>query len=710
MQSGPGDIPALLAAHVQVMERLLDTHRRVIAAALGNGEPPQVQAKSPLPLPLVTAAIPAVRIPPPPPVAVPPPPAPEPVADLIRQTVLKVVGERTGYPPDMLDLDADLEADLGIDSIKRVEIAGRLRKAFPHLGATPDVSTAGNLSSLKTLRGLIERIESVPATGSGSPANPEAALPAGPVSAPSRNLPVPRFMLQQEEAPATAAPQTKLPHEGVFLITDDEAGLAQAVAEAIREQGSRAMVVSAQTQTDFSTPQGIHQWVTHIRKTEGRIAGMIHLLPLRRKTPFLEMSLAMWHQTLQEEVKFLFYLAQAAAEDLKQPAPAFPGWILAAVEAAENEFPGHGGFPGLVSTLAAEWPGLTGRTLALSSTDPIPTRVQQVMAELQCHDATRFARYHLGRRQRLCVKPAELDPSAGERMHIGPDWVILITGGACGITAQVAMALAEGFKPTLILTGRSALPPDEEAGATRGVESPGELRRILAAQLAGTGQPASMAMIEAAFRRLSREREMRTTLAALRKAGARATYVQADVRDPQSFGETIKNLYTLYGRLDGVIYGAGVIEDKRVEDKTPESFDRVFDTKADGAFILEQHLQLDSLKFLVFFSSVAALGNAGQSDYAAANGVLNALARDLDRRMTGRAVALLWGPWQSAGMASEDVQRQLQERGVQIIAPAEGRKCLLKELLYGHKGDVEILLGDAPYASAPSIPATPKGV
>ena len=45
----------------------------------------------------------------------------------IGQTLMTIVAERTGYPTDMLDLDLDLEADLGVDSIKRIEILGELR-------------------------------------------------------------------------------------------------------------------------------------------------------------------------------------------------------------------------------------------------------------------------------------------------------------------------------------------------------------------------------------------------------------------------------------------------------------------------------------------------------------------------------------------------------------------------------------------------------
>ncbi|MEI7879316.1 MAG: SDR family NAD(P)-dependent oxidoreductase [bacterium] len=703
-QGESGNLAAMLKAHEQVMQRLLDTHQRVMAAALGK-PPPVVMAKysAPAPQTPVPAATP-IPVAPVSPASPATPVAQKYSAEHIRQEVLRIAGERTGYPPDMLDVDADLEADLGIDSIKRVEIAGRLRKAFPHLGASPDASTAGNLASLRTLRGLIERIASVPVNGSPAVPKPEGVATAEPVTKADADVPVPRFMMRMEDAPAPAE-KAGLP-QGVLLITDDGNGLADTVADALRAEGARAVVVSANGKpggtathypADFSSPASLHELVATLRRTEGQIAGLIHLRPLRHRAPAAERSLDLWRRTIQEDVKALFYLAQAAAADLKSP-PAGHHCVFAVIGMADG-FPGHGGLTGLINTLATEWPGLRGRTLALDNRESLLTLAQAIMDELHCDDHARFISFKQGRRQQVRIEPAELRPGKEESMRIGQDWVILITGGACGITAQVALELAERFKPTLVLAGRSPLPAAQEADPTRGIMEPVELRRILAEQLSKAAGKATMADIEAAYRRLCREREIRATLSDLRKTGAKVTYVQTDVRDAQSFGDTVDHLYTEFGRLDGVIHGAGLIEDKRVEDKTPGSFDRVFDTKADGAFILARHLRLDSLKFLVFFSSVASLGNAGQSDYAAANGVLNALACDLDRHMAGRAIAILWGPWQSAGMASEEVQRRFQDRGVQIIPLTAGRRRLIEELLYGRKGNVEVLYGDAPYAS-----------
>ena len=727
LTSAPSDLSALLSAHEHVMQRLLETHRRVMAAALGKSESapitgiqttpalsapaasgPLDQSTSPsnsgAPVALVVPAL--------------PPTTGVTHADHIRQEVLRIVGERTGYPPEMLDVDADLEADLGIDSIKRVEIAGRLRRAFPHLGATPDASAAGNLASLRTLRGLIDRIASVPVTGS-DPFKPETPVtPSGEKSKAAAIPPseddqgVPRFMMRREDAPTGDEPALLL-HDRLFLITDDETGLAPSLATALTERGARAVVISSQVapghrnsgdQVDFSKPRVLRDAVAALQLSGGQIAGIIHLRPLRQRHSGPDMTLDAWRQALQEDVKSLFYLAQAASGDLKAAPPANPSWIVAAIP-VRNDNPSHGGIPGLINSLSAEWPGLTARTVALTDTTPLPVQVHQIIRELLTHDAVRFASYADGRRQRIRIERADLTLGTAPLMNIGRDWVVLLTGGACGITAQIARELAEQFKSTLILTGRTALPADEESTTTRGIESPAELRRLLAREIAGPDGKAALADLEAAYHRLRREREIRTTLAEIRETGARVTYLQTDVRDPASFGAAIQQVYTAFGRLDGVIHGAGVIEDKRVEDKTPDSFDRVFDTKVDGAFILARNLQLESLKFLVFFSSVATLGNAGQSDYAAANGVLNALARDLNHRMPGRAVALLWGPWRGSGMASEEVALRFKERGVQIIPAEAGRRSFVTELLYGAKGDVEVLLGDAPY-TPPTRPTT----
>ena len=75
---------------------------------------------------------------------------------------MSIISEKTGYPSEMLELGMDMEADLGIDSIKRVEIMWSLQEQFKDL---PQIG-ANEVAELRTVGQIIEHIKSLlPATG-----------------------------------------------------------------------------------------------------------------------------------------------------------------------------------------------------------------------------------------------------------------------------------------------------------------------------------------------------------------------------------------------------------------------------------------------------------------------------------------------------------------------------------------------------------------
>jgi NAD(P)-dependent dehydrogenase (short-subunit alcohol dehydrogenase family) len=269
---------------------------------------------------------------------------------------------------------------------------------------------------------------------------------------------------------------------------------------------------------------------------------------------------------------------------------------------------------------------------------------------------------------------------------------VFITGGARGITAAVALELAKAYRPHLVLVGRSPLPEEQESPNTVGVTDTAELKAIFIAQLKAAGEPVAPAAIELAYQRLLQDREIRGNLARLREAGATVEYHALDVRDGKAFGQLLEDLHERRGGLDGVIHGAGVIEDKLLADKTPESFDRVFRTKVESALTICRHVRPEQLKFCVFFSSLASrYGNRGQSDYAAANELLSKLAWYLDRRWPGRVLAIAWGPWSGLGMVA-DLEKHLVRRGLKLISPEEGPRFVLDELRHGRKGESEVVI------------------
>ena len=165
-------------------------------------------------------------------------------------------------------------------------------------------------------------------------------------------------------------------------------------------------------------------------------------------------------------------------------------------------------------------------------------------------------------------------------------------------------------------------------------------------------------------------------------------------------------MYDSHGRIDGVIHGAGIIEDRLVRDKELDSLERVVATKAGAARTLARKLRPDSLRFLVFFSSVSGrFGNRGQADYAAASEILSKLAHSLDGRWPARVVAIDWGPWRASGMVSSEVERQFASRGVALIPTEVGCRLLEDELARGRKGEPEVVLGGATGVGSPP-PAT----
>jgi acyl carrier protein len=121
-----------------------------------------------------------VQIEAPPPSVVPAPQDVIPAGEGLSALLLSIVSDKTGYPVEMLDLDMDMEADLGIDSIKRVEILGALQDAHPDL---PEIETEV-VAELRTLGQIVAytaqsgQLVRAPAS-SRDPVAPMASEPLG---------------------------------------------------------------------------------------------------------------------------------------------------------------------------------------------------------------------------------------------------------------------------------------------------------------------------------------------------------------------------------------------------------------------------------------------------------------------------------------------------------------------------------------------------
>lgn len=631
-------------------------------------------------------------------------------AGRVTADLLRITSERTGYPDDMLNLDFDLESDLGIDSIKRVEILNSFRKCFSEADQQKMQTVMADLSHLKTLRAILEKAADVFFKAEAVEKNSAFSKDTGNLD----NTPVPRLLLEPVIIPS---PENRLqiPKDGVFIITDDGRGITGALAQEISQRGGKVVKISKSSSqaeinnqsysVNFADQSALAALVDEIRVKHGPITGLIHLLPLEKPLSFCEMNIATWRERLKIEVKSLFCLAKALAIDLRNAGlKNGGGWLVAAAvlntqqNGNGNYFVGQAGIMGLLKSVAQEWPEVKCLAASLDISSAPLILAQQLFSEMTAKDGPVEVEYRELNRMAYKVKLAPLNPAKLEQLKISSDWVILATGGARGITAEVVYELAAKYKPTLLLIGRSPFPKEEESAHTAGLSLEKDIKAMLIKKLRASGIQATPARVKADYSQFLKDREIRQNVERMRKTGAPVYYYQVDVQDEKGFGNLIDEIYAKFGHLDGVIHGAGIIEDKLLENKNPESFDRVFDTKVDSAFILSRKLKADSLKFIIFFTSVAGcFGNRGQADYAAANEVINKLAISLNNQWGGRVAAINWGPWKMSGMVTVEVENQFKERGIQLINLSIGSRMLEEEIRLGSKNDAEIVIGGGPW-------------
>jgi acyl transferase domain-containing protein/NAD(P)H-dependent flavin oxidoreductase YrpB (nitropropane dioxygenase family)/NAD(P)-dependent dehydrogenase (short-subunit alcohol dehydrogenase family)/acyl carrier protein len=609
-------------------------------------------------------------------------------ADEILAAVIAVVSERTGYPTDMLDRDLDLEADLSIDSIKRTEIFGELaeRLELSAPGTGLDESALKELSDRKTLQAIVGWIVER-RTPSAPPSSAELAnLPAEP--SPMRSGPPLRrwrVVPRQIDAPNTVAPLDRLRNHR-FVLVADAGGISTALATLLRERGCKVEEV-----TVGESPDGFN--------SRRAIDGLIYLATADpHRPPVLPSAFGIVQSALANGASRLLVATAGGGRfgiGAEPMAHARPATLHA-----------DAGWRGLVRTLARERSDVLARAVDLDPHRNPAANAALLLDELLDPDGPAVVGWNGETRYGLEIEPQELNPSGDvhpQIPHLDERSVVLLTGGARGITAQFALALARQLRCHIVLMGRTPLPTEPEAADTAAAEDRIALRRVLAAR--GLRVPTEIDVVSS---RILAARQMRATMSQLKQLAASVTYHVADVRNPDSVSAWIGEIMHRHGRLDLVAHGAGVLEDRLIAEKSVASFERVWSTKVDGALALAATLP-SSTKYFVLFGSIAGVfGNRGQVDYAAANDALDTLAHTLNRPGGEmRTVAFDWGPWAAAGggMVSPELEAEYARRNVGAITPDQGVAALMRELAWGSRldaqlvyacADAESLQGDAP--------------
>ena len=648
----------------------------------------------------------------------------------IASTLLSVVSEKTGYPADSLDLSMSLDADLGVDSIKRVEILSALQERLPEAPAVKPE----HLGALHTLKDVADFLAGpqAPATAKISLLDVSSTLSVGKAEADTVPAPV------SAQIPAKVPDLTDTRPSGV-------AGVAPRSVPAAPGESHRQPITSVNTDRiersvpkvvdlDVSTPRArlplpaaSEFWVVGAADAlTGAVAERLRAAGFRPQT--FAWADAPGTQTLPKGLGGLVLLApvapgpdsgfnrrafdwlKAAASKLRQAGRA-GGAVFATVARLDGAFglaelspdadPTAGGLAGIAKTARHEWPEVSCRALDLSpAVTDTGAAAAAVVDEVLSVGPPEVG---IAPTHRCTIELARAARrSSGQLINLGSRDVILVTGGARGVTAEVSVALAETYCPTLILTGRTPTPtPEPEYLA--GVTAEPEMKKAIATALGVDGNPRTVGEL---YKKVVAQREVRNTIERVQQAGAKVAYFPVDITDGRAVADMLHQVRVKFGPVSALVHGAGVLADKRIEDLTGEGFDHVYATKVDGLRTLLDLLGHDELKALVLFSSTTArLGRVGQLAYACANEVLNKTAQVEARRRPGaRVSAINWGPW-DGGMVTPGLRKMFESEGVGTIPLIEGATFLVQELnAAGRAVEVVALVKGTGRATAPHTP------
>jgi acyl transferase domain-containing protein/NADP-dependent 3-hydroxy acid dehydrogenase YdfG len=609
--------------------------------------------------------------------AAPQPSAAAPVVDddeaAVRERVLAIVSEKTGYPADMLELDLDLEADLGIDTVKQAETFAAIREAW---GIPRDENL--QLRDYPTLahcvRFVLERRPASPAAATA--AEEEPTPPGEPAS--SVQLRVPTVVPRPDLVLCKPTGVTLAEGDRVVLMPD-RGGVGRALARRLEQRGVAVLALDPSLAAD-GVLERLETW-----KGEGPVHGLYWLPALDGEGDAVALSPAEWRAGLALRVKLLYTTVRALYDEFG----AAGRFVVSATRLGGRHgyddegalHPMGGAVVGFTKALARERPEALVKAVDFAATRKTAELAEALLGEtLQDPGCVEVG---IEGAQRLAVGLRDAPAAEGPGVELGPDTVALVTGAAGGIVSAITADLAGAGVGTFHLLDLTPEPDPSDPDLARLDEDREGLKRILFERLKQGGARVTPVQVERELARVERLHEAAAALRAIAAAGGKAHWHQVDLTDADAVAEVIGRVQEQSGRIDVLLHAAGLEVSRPLPDKKPEEFDRVFDVKCDGWFHLLRAIHELPLGAVVLFSSIAGrFGNAGQTDYSAANDLLCKFASNLRRTHPAtRALAIDWTAWAQIGMASRGSIPEIMARaGIDMLAPEDGVP-LVRQLL-----------------------------
>lgn len=527
----------------------------------------------------------------------------------VRETILTNITELTGYPIDSLTVDLRLLDDLNLDSIKSAELVSKVAKEFG-LEQKLDPSSFAN----STIDDVEQAFQSLLQEEQQITVQVEKISDDQKAFRSSYKPWVRNFVVDYMEEPFVLSGST-LPSSSRFLLIADKEQdeLLQALQEEILQLGIMSEV------TTFT------ELVEDSKLEKEAYSHLVAILPMEENA---EISTIV--QRLQSVIPPVRDYGFASSITFVQYGGGYFGTRLPEIQLSQctaNSF---------ASSLHMERPHAKIRMIDISPSIAPQEIVNELLEEITAEDSFRAVGYDENKVRRVpraaVQQPQNDDPRS---IEWSSDDVILVTGGAKGITAECAFGIAMSTGAKMALVGSSAL---------------------------------------------YTQSAIQATLSRFREAGIDCQYYQCDISEKSQVEQLVQFIEHDLGQVTGVIHGAALMYPKRAEQISLEAFLQEIGPKVYGALNLCEVLKDHPPKLFVGFSSLSGIaGMAGNTSYGFSNEALQLILRRFEQEHPETQVlSVAFSVWDEVGMGvragSVDF---LEKKGTYAIPVSEGVQRLV---------------------------------
>ncbi len=615
--------------------------------------------------------------------------------DDVLDAVTRIVAEMTGYPADLLEPDLDLEADLGVDTVKQAEVFAAVRAQY-QLERDDNLQ----LRDFPTLRHVASWVRGRVGTA-GSAAPSQGAAPAAvsedapaavdvvhgdfdAVDSLPRRVPVPSL-----RPDTNLCLTTGVALDGARVVVMlDEGGVGEALVKQLAKAGATALTLAPGIATDELLAQ-LESW-----GKDGPIDGVYWLPALDDDGDLADYDLTRWREALRRRVKTLY----ATMRHLYDTSPflvsatRLGGYHGYDSDGATN--PLGGPVVGFTKSYRKERPEALVKAVDLApsrKTSAIAAQlIEETLFDPGCVEIGRVD----GRRYGVAFVempfPARDDngqPPHGDGMALDHDSVFVVTGAAGSIVSAITADLAAASGGTFHLLDLTPTPDRDDPDLAAFRTDKNALKLTIAERMKAEGGHPTPVAIERELSRFERLDAALTAVQSVEAAGGTVHYHSVDLTDAGAVEAAIGAVRDTSGRIDVLLHAAGLEISRNLPEKEPREYDLVFDVKSDGWFNVFHAAQDMPISATVVFSSVAGrFGNQGQTDYSAANDLLCKITSSFRRdRPETRALAFDWTAWGGIGMATRgSIPKIMEMAGVQMLPPEAGVAWIRRELTSSH--------------------------